>query len=369
MRKHNAKNERTKREYFIWLREADRQSEHSVNQAAAAIADFERSTRYKDFARFHREQAMAFKRQLLEHRNSDTGKPLAVATVHARVMALKKFFKFLIGREGFRRIPASDLDYFNLSNGETQMATAPRANRRPVPTLALIQRVVEAMPSGTDIEKRDRALVAFAIVSGARDNAIASFRLKHVDEVSRCIIHEPREGVRTKFSKSYRTTFFPVGEDLIAIVSDWTRHLREDLLFGPDDPLFPKTSVGLDAGNAFTSMGLERCCWAKADAIRQIFKRAFAAAGLPYHNPHSFRSTLAVLGETLCRTPEEFKAWSQNLGHEHVATTLTSYGAVPEHRQADILQALGRKSSKGELGDLSAETIQRVLKHLQRQVA
>ncbi len=146
MRKDNAKNEPTKREYFTWLREADRQSDHSINQAAAAIAEFERSTRHKDFARFHREQAMAFKRQLLEHRNADSGKPLTAATMHSRLMALKKFFKFLIGREGFRRIPASDLDYFNLSNCETQMATAPHANRRPVPTLAMTQRVIEAMP-------------------------------------------------------------------------------------------------------------------------------------------------------------------------------------------------------------------------------
>jgi site-specific recombinase XerD len=165
MRKHNPKNERIKRDYFTWLAEADRQSEHSVNQAAAAIAEFERSTRYKDFARFHREQAMAFKRQLLDYRSPDTGKPLATATIHARLMAVKKFFKFLIGREGFRRIPASDLEYFNLSSGETRIATTPRAERRPVPSLAMIQRVIEAMPNGTDIEKRDRALIAFAIVS------------------------------------------------------------------------------------------------------------------------------------------------------------------------------------------------------------
>src|SRR5512147_2134420 len=31
--------------------------------------------------------------------------------------------------------------------------------------------------------------------------------------------------------------------------------------------------------------------------------------------PHSLRSTLAQFGEQRCQTPEEFKAWSQNLGH------------------------------------------------------
>jgi integrase len=61
---------------------------------------------------------------------------------------------------------------------------------------------------------------------------------------------------------------------------------------------------------------------------------------LPGYNPHSFRHALAMLGERRCNTPEEFKAWSQNLGHDSVSTTLSSYGAVPEHRQAEIIKSL-----------------------------
>jgi integrase len=60
--------------------------------------------------------------------------------------------------------------------------------------------------------------------------------------------------------------------------------------------------------------------------IRTIFKEAFASVGLPYFNPHSFRKTLALLGGQMCKSPEEYKAWSQNLGHENVLTTLSSYG-------------------------------------------
>ena len=36
------------------------------------------------------------------------------------------------------------------------------------------------------------------------------------------------------------------------------------------------------------------------------------------------------------------KAWSQNLGHEQVLTTLTSYGHVEDHRQGEIIQDLSR---------------------------
>jgi hypothetical protein len=34
------------------------------------------------------------------------------------------------------------------------------------------------------------------------------------------------------------------------------------------------------------------------------------------------------------------KAWSQNLGHEAMMTTFTSYGTISGHRQADILNWL-----------------------------
>lgn len=69
---------------------------------------------------------------------------------------------------------------------------------------------------------------------------------------------------------------------------------------------------------------------------------------MPYFNPHSFRKTLARLGERLCKTPEDFKAWSQNLGHEHVSTTLSSYGAVPRHRQGEIILGLGQQDEGEE---------------------
>ena len=82
------------------------------------------------------------------------------------------------------------------------------------------------------------------------------------------------------------------------------------------------------------------CRCASAGAIRRIFKQAFERAGLPYYNPHSFRSTLAVLGEKICRTAEEWKAYSQNFGHSSPMTTYNSYGPVALHRQAEILNAL-----------------------------
>jgi hypothetical protein len=43
-----------------------------------------------------------------------------------------------------------------------------------------------------------------------------------------------------------------------------------------------------------------------------------------------------------CKSPEEYKAWSRNLGHENVLTTFSNYGDVARHRQAEIIRALGK---------------------------
>ena len=149
--------------------------------------------------------------------------------------------------------------------------------------------------------------------------------------------------MKTKFSKTFTTFFFPVGDEILEIVADWVTYLREEKLWGNDDPLFPATQVALGAARQFEAVGLERKHWSNASPIRSVFRDAFEGAGLPYFIPHSFRHTLVRLGETLCQTPEQFKAWSQNLGHEGVLTTFYSYGDVPVRRQGELIQGLGKQ--------------------------
>ena len=124
------------------------------------------------------------------------------------------------------------------------------------------------------------------------------------------------------------------------IIADWVNDLRQVKLWGNDDPLFPATHMVLNAARQFEATGLKRENWSSAAPIRGIFREAFHAAGLPYFNPHSLRKTLVQLGETVCQTPEEFKAWSQNLGHEDVLTTFYSYGEVGNRRQGEIIRDL-----------------------------
>jgi integrase len=343
MPSYNAANERIKRQYFAYLAEAQGHSEQTIDAVAKAIARFEAYTRYKDFKTFHIEQAKAFKRDLAAQRGRRSGEPLSKATLYATLMALKRFVVWLAGQTGYKsRISYSDAEYLNLSTKDARIAKSTRP--APAPTLEQIWHVIQSMPANTDVERRDRALIAFTILTGARDGAIASFKLRHID-INDGMIDQDARDVRTKFSKSFVTTFFPVGDDIRGVVADWVAYLRTGKLWGLDDPLFPMTKVAVGQDRRFAAAGLDRQHWSNAGPIRAIFRHAFAAACLPYFNPHSFRKTLALLGGQLCKTPEEYKAWSQNLGHDHVQTTFSSYGDVGSYRQAEIIRAF---SERGE---------------------
>ena len=86
--------------------------------------------------------------------------------------------------------------------------------------------------------------MAFTLLTGARDSAIASMKLKHVDLIADCVNQDARE-VKTKFSKTFNTFFFPVGEEVREIVAEWVSYLRDEKLWGNDDPLFPATRIAL----------------------------------------------------------------------------------------------------------------------------
>jgi len=338
MIEHNAENERIKHKYFVYLKEAKRQNEATVDAAASALNRFEVYTKHRDFKLFHPAQAIGFKKHLAEEKGQRSREKLAKATLYATLAQLKRFFQWLSDKPGYKsRVQYSGADYFNLSGKDTRIATARREQRSP--TLEQVKHVIRGMSTGTEIERRNQALIAFTILTGSRDGAIASMKLKHVD-LAESGVHQDAREVKTKFSKTFETFFFPVGEEIRRILAEWVTYLRQEKHWGNDDPLFPATRIALGATRQFEVAGLEREHWSSASPIRAIFRDAFVGAGLPYFNPHSFRNTLVQLGQEICKTPEEFKAWSQNLGHEKPLTTFLDYGEVACQRQGEIIRGL-----------------------------
>ena len=74
MTSHSAANERIKRRYFIYLAEALGHNQQTIDAVAKAIARFEAYTKWRDFKKFHIEQAKGFKQSLSDQRGSRSGR-------------------------------------------------------------------------------------------------------------------------------------------------------------------------------------------------------------------------------------------------------------------------------------------------------
>lgn len=347
--KSNHKNDRAKRDYLIWLKEAKQRSSATVEQVRHAIDRFEIYTDFKDFGTFNKDQAIAFKRALLETKAKRSDKRLSIATVHHVLQAIKDFLMWLSSQPGYRRrIRPGDIAYLNLTTGEERQAHA--SGPKLFASADEYRTALFAMPAKSEIQRRDQALVALMLATGVRDAAVVTLKLKHIDINRSRVFQDPRE-VHTKFCKTIEVYFCPVGEDVIAIVQDWVSFLQLNKQFSPDDPLFPKTQVCQGADFGFTVCRLSRGHWANASPVRKIFRDAFARVGLRYSNPHSIRNTITRIGYDRKLDAIELKALSQNLGHDSLLTTLNCYGRLTSEETAQIMEDLRKPKSNTPTSD------------------
>lgn len=350
MAKRNADNLRIKRKYLVWLKEARGFSEASIDKAAAAISTYEAFLDGKDFRAFHSERARAFKRHLASKRNARGNAPLSPSTSNGILRELKAFFLWLADQTGYKsKVTHSDAVY--LTPDRKSENARRKSLWKPHPAPAQVRRLLDEMPTKTIVQRRDRALIAFLFLTGSREGAAITLRLGDIDLANACVNFDGLR-VNTKFGKTFTTGFYPIGGNAEQIVRSWIDELREGETFSDADPLFPKTSVGNGPTRQFAAMGIKRAPWASPSSAARIFKDAFRAAGLPPFSPHRVRDTLSELAKDHCRTPEDYKAWSQNMGHEDVLTTFRSYGSVATGRQIELMERFRRR---GPIRDSDAD--------------
>jgi integrase/recombinase XerD len=342
----NPKNEQVKRKYLEWLKEAKGYSESTIDQIIRSITLWEEHTHRQDFLRLDTEIIKSFKKILREKINPLTKQPLALNTQHHHLVYLGEFYRWLTMQAGYKKIAISDLAYFKLDRKQTNIALHRPSKRTP--TLEIIQRVIASIEPRNEIDVRDRALIAFALLSGMRIDAILSLPIGCFNVESMLITQDPNRGVRTKFSKWIPTVIFPFDDAAVEIVKEWVLFLREDKLFVDVDPLFPATKIEQASADnfAFTANSLDRRFWKSTSAARSILKKRFGNAGIEYFNPHSFRHAAINIALARCKTPADFKAVSQNIGHENLATTMFDYAELPPEEVARRIKRLMKKPTQ-----------------------
>jgi integrase len=239
-----------------------------------------------DFRAFHAEKARVFKKHLAAAKNPRTGKPLAIrrsplaaGTVDGTLRDLKAFFVWLADQAGYRsQLSHADAAYFSPSRRTAKSVRGGLWRPHPSPEQAL--HTLRTMPSGTAVERRDRAILAMLLLTGARDGSLIALQLRDVDLHLGCI-HLRGIEAGTKFGKVFSVWFFPVGDEVRRIAENWIADLKRNHLFGPGDPVFPKQKVGIGRAGGFEAQGLDRAPWADAAKLARIVSGAFAAVGLP----------------------------------------------------------------------------------------
>lgn len=275
---------------------------------------------------------------LQKQKNNRTGKPLAHSTVDATLRLVKGFFHWLVSQSGYKRVLTyADVEYFNNTLKAGRIAHTKRAI--PHPSMQQAEHAFQAMPCATEFDRRDKALFALLMLIGARDGAVASLKLKHVNADLGHVYQDARE-VNTKGAKTIHCQFLPVDASYRACITEWIQYLTDVKLFGPEDALFPKAKIGVVEGQGFTNLGLSREGYAGSAKINAVVRAAFAAVQMPQYTPHALRKTLVKFGDAKCTTMEEWKAWSMNLGHENMATTFNSYLPVTTERQMELIRKM-----------------------------
>jgi len=343
------KNEKIKRKYLRRLREAEGLAKTTVLCAEKAICLYEDFTRHEDYALFNLNKAVGLKKWLLKRTHK--GKAISITTVHHYLHQLTRFFTWLSDRPGYkRRITADSVSYLSLDKKKVREVTAKRLVDSP--SLDYVDKLADSIVIETEIDRRDQALIAFLLVSGMRDKAVATLRLGCFDRQTLKVDQDPAKGVQTKFGKSFVSVLFPFSDRLIEYVVGWAEYLERSKLFAPTDPLFPRSKVEQERGGlTFVATGIDRGFWKGTGSIRSILLKRSKKAGLPYFHPHIFRHAAIYMARKQCRNAEEIKAVSQNFGHEDVGTTMMTYGDLDQYRVIDVISGMDFRDKRGKVSE------------------
>ncbi|MEO5646497.1 MAG: site-specific integrase [Candidatus Paceibacterota bacterium] len=326
MTKTTYENERIKREFFEQLKGARGFAKSSVITHADAINQWETFTKNEDFSAYDKSRAIGFADWINTRPSKTKSGKISLVTQSNYLRRVKKFFIWLSEQPGYKsKILKSDVDYLRLSKADAQIARS--GTTKKMPTFDDVRKIIEGINGKSEIEMRDRALISFALITGARISAIISLKMKSFDKELKQIDQNPGDGVKTKNSKRILTTFFPIGwDDPEKYFMEWYEYL-ESKDFQSDDPIFPITEGAfVDGEHSYSKQTVGQNAWVATGAARKVFEKRCKNVSLPYFHPHSFRHLVVNILSKKRLTEEEKRAISMNLGHENVGTTFGSYG-------------------------------------------
>ncbi len=352
----NPYNERMKRAWFSYLKDSKGRAGKSVRKDEIGLARFEQFFRFENFGIWSKAKAIAYKTYL-------AASHLQTASLVAELKGTKRFLTWLAQNKDYKtKIDLLDVEYLNPSMRELRVSQASAG--KTFPSLDDVLKAFRMMPAASMLDKCDRAMVALVALTGIRDGALVSLKVKHfIPSLKR--IHQDPRSVETKFGKEIFSFFLPVGKELEKEFMEWHELLVNQLKYGPEDPLFPKAAHASGKGKSIGAYELVPLHLGDAQTVIRMFKRTFERAGLRPFTPHRFRDMLVAEGYKRQLSIAQFKAWSQNLGHATPKTSLASYGSIPTVEQGQLIVDSANENSENEF---SREQFAAMLKAIERKL-
>ncbi|MEY8119970.1 tyrosine-type recombinase/integrase [Falsihalocynthiibacter sp. BN13B15] len=315
-----------------WLQYAGRYDAKTVNAHLSAIRDFEAFLVGKEFSRLTISDASDYREHLKSQ--AQDGR-LSASTVRHRASHVKSFGNWLLSQKGCSRLDRTLPNYFELP--KKFKATVSTDEGEAVPSLEDATIMVESMPHGSRKERRDRAMLAIAFLGALRADTVTSLRIKHFLPETGEIVQDA--GVsRTKNGKSLRIKFFPFPPIFLQTGVEWKNELT-GLGYLEDDALFPDQRHLAAPVRPFNLASIT--VMKSIHAVSKSFKLAGDFIDMRL-SPHFAKYCVGQLSWMHCRTLEQQKAWSLNMGHDDLAVTQKYYSKIPALRISEIFDAFGQ---------------------------
>ena len=323
-----------------WLQFAGRWDQKTISAKLATIRLFEDFCGGKAFSKLTNDDVVRFRDSLKASVETTAETPLSISTIRHRASHLKSFLEWLVEQKGYQGLNKSLPGYLALPKKFDAAGLTERD--RYVPTLSEATQLIEDLPCRTLKQRRDRAMVAIAFLAALRADTVTSLRVKHLDPASRTVVQDAKSS-RTKNGKSLRINFFPLPDVFSKVVCDW----KEEVLglgLSEEDALFPEERFMVRWNRP--KHGKSIPVMTSTHAISSAFEMASKPLGKRV-SPHCAKHCIGNLSMEACKTPEELKAWSMNMGHESEDVTLRYYKNLPEDRVDEIFEQFDLEDQTG----------------------
>lgn len=320
---------------YQWQTYAGRYNDKTIARHLAAVRYCERVTSGKAFGEFTNEDAAKVRDDLKRRAQPDADDHLGSSSIRHIVSHLEAFFVWLMKQNGYKRMPKDLPDYFKLP--KAVLAAEVPKSVRAYATLEEAEDMLRGMPRATQIDKRQRAIVAMSYLTAFRADTTISLRIEHVD-VKKRVVKQDGKVSRAKAGKSLLVKWFPLPEIFVETIADWLHWLSQRGFEG-SDALFPSASHLHNECKLNRPEHASVPVMTTTHAVTDAFAKA-SLHGRSKFTPHSVKDTLTDECDRRFLTAEQRKAWSQNLGHNDSRTTEKYYAKMSSERRMELLETI-----------------------------